>query len=81
MVESNPFFNYSSYVKLLKKLDETQVKRYGGCEFFYDDHNESGVTEIYSGGTFKNPKTNIECRLLNKIKDGKVHLCFPLLYH
>ena len=79
MVESNPFFNYSSYVKLLKKLDETQVKRYGGCGFFYDDHNESGVTEIYTAETFKNPKTNIECRLLNKIKDGKVHLCFPLL--
>ena len=34
MVESNPFFNYSSYVKLLKQLDKTQVDRYGSCVFF-----------------------------------------------
>ena len=35
MVESNPFFNYSSYVKLLKQLDKTQVDRYGSCFFFF----------------------------------------------
>ena len=35
MVESNPFFNYSSYVKLLKQLDTTQVDRYGSCVFFF----------------------------------------------
>ena len=34
MVESNPFFNYSSYVKLLKQLDKTQVDRYGSCVVF-----------------------------------------------
>ena len=34
MVESNPFFNYSSYVKLLKKLDKTQVDGYGFLCFF-----------------------------------------------
>ena len=35
MVESNPFFNYSSYVKLLKQLDKTQVDRYGSFGFFF----------------------------------------------
>ena len=34
MVESNSFFNYSSYGKLLKQLDKTQVDRYGSCVFF-----------------------------------------------
>ena len=34
MVESIPFFNYSSYVKLLKQLDKTQVDRFGSCVFF-----------------------------------------------
>ena len=34
MVESNPFFNYSSYVKLLKQLDKVQAERYGSCGFF-----------------------------------------------
>ena len=32
MVESNPFFNYSSYVKLLKQLDKAE--RYSSCGFF-----------------------------------------------
>ena len=34
MVESNPFFNHLSYVKLLKQLDKTQTDRYGSCGFF-----------------------------------------------
>ena len=34
MVESNLFFNYSSYIKLLKQLDKTQTDRYGSCVFF-----------------------------------------------
>ena len=34
LVESNPLFNYSSYVKLLKTLDKLQVERYGSCGFF-----------------------------------------------
>ena len=35
MVESNPFFNYSSYVKLLKKLDKVKIERYGPCGFLF----------------------------------------------
>ena len=34
MVESNPFFNFSSYVKLLKQLEKVQAERYGSCVFF-----------------------------------------------
>ena len=79
MVESNPFFNYSSYVKLLKQLDKTQVDRYGSCGFFYDDHNTEGVTNMYTADTFKKTPSNIEARLLNKVKGGKTSLCFPLL--
>ena len=79
MVESNPFFNYSSYVKLLKQLDKTQVDRYGSCGFFYDNYNTDGVTSKYTVDTFKAKPANLETRLLNKVKMGKTCLCFPLL--
>ena len=79
MVESNPFFNYSSYVKLLKQLDTTQVDRYGSCVFVYDNHNTDGVTNKYTADTFKKTPPNIETHLLNKVKGGKTSLCFPLL--
>ena len=79
IVESNPFFNYSSYVKLLKQLDKTQVDRYGSCGFFYDNNNTEGVTNKYTADTFKRTPSNIETRLLNKVKGGKTSLCFPLL--
>ena len=79
MVESNPFFNYSSYVKLLKQLDKTQTDRYGSCVFFYDNHNSAGVTDKYTDDVFKKSPSNVEARLLNKVKGGKISLCFPLL--
>ena len=79
MVESNPFFNYSSYVKLLKQLDKTQVDRYGSCGFFYDNYNTGGVTSRYTVDTFKAKPANLETHLLNKVKRGKTCLCFPLL--
>ena len=79
MVESNPFFNYSSYVKLLKQLDKTHVDRYGSCGFSYDNHNTEGVTNTYTAVIFKKTPSNIEARLSNKVKGGKTSLCFPLL--
>ena len=79
MVESNLFFNYSFYVKLLKQLDKTQTDRYGSCGFFYDDHNSAGVTDKYTADVFKKSPSNVESRLLNKVKGGKISLCFPLL--
>ena len=60
MVESNPFFNYS-YVKILKKLDKAQTKRYGSCGFFfYDDFNNAGVTMKYIEDVFKKTASNVE---------------------
>ena len=52
MVKSNPFFNYSSYIKLLKQLDKVQAERYGSCGFAYDGSNTAGVTEKYSEDVF-----------------------------
>ena len=31
LVEANAFFNYSTYIKLLKKMNKQQVSRYGPC--------------------------------------------------
>ena len=78
MVEANSFFNYSSYVKLLKKLDTLQVARYGPCGYFYDDYNIGGVTSNYVDDTFKKVKMNVEYILMPRIKEG-TYPCFPLL--
>ena len=80
MVESNPFFNYTSYVKLLKSMGSSEVTRYGGCGFLHDDYNNDpkGVTMTYTKNTFEKGGT-IENRLMGDIKTNGVHLCFPLL--
>ena len=62
MVESNPFFNSSSYVKLLKQLDKVQAERYGSCVFFHDDFNTTGVTDKYSEDIFE--KNTLKYRIL-----------------
>ena len=47
--------------------------------FFYDDYNTTGVTDKHSEDIFEKTASNIEYLLLNKIKGGRVYLCFPLL--
>ena len=79
MVEANPFFNYSSYINLLKKMDSMQISRYGPCGYLYDDNDVLGATDRYIEDTFKKDKTNIEHILMPKVKGNGVHFGFPLL--
>ena len=37
------------------------------------------MTNKYTDDIFKKTPSNIETRLLNKLKEGKTSLCFPLL--
>ena len=47
--------------------------------FFHDDFNTTGVTDKYSEDIFKQTPSNIKYLLFDKIKGGRVFLCFPLL--
>ena len=42
--------------------------------FFYDNHNSAGVTDKYTDNVFKKSPSNVEARLLNKVKGGKISL-------
>ena len=79
MVESNPLFNYTSYLKMLTNVNRDNVNSFGKCGFFHDDANNGAVTETYVATTFTNV-TNIEHKLLSTLKGSGVDVCFPLLF-
>lgn len=78
MVESNPLYNYTAYMKFLKSMNANNINTIGKCGFFYDDENSAGVTKTYAADTFTTA-TNIEHKLMSSIKSDGVATCFPLL--
>ena len=79
MVESNPLFNYTSYLKMLTNVNRDNVNSFGKCGFFHDDANNGAVTQTYVATTFTTV-TNIEHKLLSSLKGSGVDVCFPLLF-
>ena len=78
MVESNPLYNYTSYIKLLKSMNKEALDKIGKCCYFFDDANNGVVTNTYAAATFTTA-TNIENKLMSDLKANGVDLCFPLL--
>ena len=77
MIESNPIFNYTSYIKILKSVDPNTVDTIGKCGFFHNDANKRSVTQIYNASTFTN--AGLEQELMADIKSHGIDMCFPLL--
>ena len=78
MVESNPIYNYTSYVKLLKSMNSDNIHTIGKCGFFHNDLNAGGITKTYNALTFSTA-SNLEAVLMNNIKSNGIDICFPLL--
>ena len=79
MIESNPLFNYTSYIKMLTNINSDNVDSFGKCGFFHDDANVGKVTETYTANTFTTA-TNIERKLMTIVKTHGIDVCFPLLF-
>ena len=79
MIESNPIFNYTSYIKLLKSMDPNTVDTIGKCGFFYDNANNQSVTQTYDTSAFAAPSGSLERKLMAHIKSHGIDMCFPLL--
>ena len=79
MIESNPVFNYTSYLKMLMNVNSDNVNSFGKCVFFHDDANNGRVTQSYTAGTFTTT-TNLEHKLLQPLKREGIDVCFPLLF-
>ena len=78
MIESNPLYNYTSYIKLLKSMNKDDIDTIGKCCYFYDDANNGEITKNYAAATFSTA-TNIESQLMTDLKSHGIDLCFPLL--
>ena len=78
MIESNPIYNYTSYIKLLKSMNNNDVNSIGKCGFFYNDVNGDVVTKTYSKNIFQTAG-NIEHTHMTHIKEHGIDMCFPLL--
>ena len=77
MVESNPLYNYTAYIKLLKSMNNSEINTIGKCGFFYNDENNGVITKTYNAATFTTVG-NIENKLLSSVKTSGVDICFPL---
>ena len=78
MIESNPLFNYTSYLKMLMNINKDNLKSFGKCGFFHDDANSGTVTKTYIPDTFTS-STNLENKLLTDLRSQGIDICFPLL--
>ena len=80
MIESNPVFSYSSYLKMLMNINRDNIDSFGKCGFFHDDANPQGaVTRVYNAAVFTTA-SNLEHKLLTQLKGEGVDVCFPLLF-
>ena len=80
LVESNPLFNYTSYLKMLTNINRDNIHTFGKCGFFHDDANGGTVTKNYQDTTFTT-NSNLEHKLLNQLKSRNgIDVCFPLLF-
>ena len=79
MIESNPLFNYTSYLKMLMSINSDNINSFGKCGFFHDDANNGEVTKSYTNAIFTTAG-NLENKLLQTLKGEGVDVCFPLLF-
>ena len=72
MVEANLVFNCSSYIKLLKNMDDQTINRHGHCGYLYYDYNGfgAGITANYNEDLFTKHTSYIESRLTLKRRAG-----------
>ena len=78
LIESNPVFNYTSYLKMLLSINSDNLNNFGKCGSFNDDANNGQVTNVYTNAIFTTA-SNIEHDLSNTLKSNGVDICFPLI--
>ena len=80
IVESNPLFNYTSYIKLLKEFDTHRLQSLGLCGGIFDNiENVDSVVDIYTDAIFAADSKHLEKKLQVQIKAHGVDIYFPLL--
>ena len=79
IVESNPIYHYTSYIKKMQTINDETLNRVGKCGGLFDDLNQSGVTKTYTAALYGEDATTLEKKRSAIIKTHGVHVYFPLL--
>ena len=79
MVETNPYFNYRSFIKMITTLSPVKLKSLGGVgNVFQDDITGGGLVDTFDGAHF-NSLGNESKKKLKSIKENGLHLTFPIM--
>ena len=79
LIESAPFYNYVSYLKMLNLLKKSTVQSLGKCAFFNEETSyTSGVLSEYTAANL-NKGGSYEKKNLSDLKSKGIETCFPLL--
>ena len=79
MVETNPYFNYWSFIKMITSLSPTKLKTLGAVGNLFQDLNTGGgLVETYDAAYFNNLDSESKKRL-KSLKEHGLHLTFPIM--
>lgn len=79
VIESNPIYNYTSYIKQLQSINSETLDNVAKCGGLFDDMNEAGVTRTYEASLYADDAKTVEKKRLAGIKAYGVDIYFPLL--
>ena len=74
MVETNPYFNYWSFIKMITSLSPAKLRSLGDLGYLFQD----GLVDTFDGGYF-NSLSNESKKRLKSIKNNGLHLTFPIM--
>ena len=79
MVETNPYFNYWSFIKMITSLSPVKLKSLGEVGNLFQDHlTGGGLVETFDASYFDNLNNESKKQLKN-IKENGLHLTFPIM--
>ena len=79
LVESTPFYNYVSYIKLLKEVGVYELANIGRCAGLYNDVMSDGsVANVYRDDDYKVVNSYLANRMTD-IKTNGIQTCFSLM--
>lgn len=78
LVESSPFYNYVSYIKLLKEISISDLRSVGRCAWLFDDvDKQNKIKNTYKAADYVEDGTYLN-KLNSELKQNAIETCFSL---
>ena len=79
MVETNPYFNYWSFIKMITSISPAKLRSLGEVGNLFQDLNTAGgLVDTFDGGYFTG-LNNENKKRLKSFKENGLHLTFPIM--